>query len=50
MLVQGNESEISIAVERFLELNGYDNLTVDEGRGIFREVYNNVYALRVLIR
>lgn len=48
MLVQGNQSEISIAIERFLELNGYD-LSVDEGRGLFREVYNSIYALRVLI-
>jgi hypothetical protein len=50
MVIQGNEAELSIAIARFLELNGYDDLSVAEGRSIFNEVYNNIYAVRVLIR
>lgn len=49
LLVRGSEAEVSIAVRRFLELNGLDPAAPD-GRGLFNEVYNSAYAARVLIR
>lgn len=49
MLLEGNEDELTVAIGRFLEMNGYDgNLT--DGRNIFYEVYHAIYAIRVLIR
>jgi hypothetical protein len=49
LLLQGTTTEINIAVARFLELNGYDS-DHTEGRSIFNEVYNNVYAIRTVMR
>ncbi len=49
MLLQSTATEINIAVARFLELNGYD-LDYTEGRSIFNEVYNNIYAIRTVMR
>lgn len=48
MLLEGNENELSVAVSRFLELNGYDG-DIADGRSIFYEVYHSIYAIRVLI-
>jgi hypothetical protein len=49
MMIVGDESEITVAMTRFLEVNGYKG-DIPEERHIFNESYNIAYAIKVLIR
>lgn len=49
MMIIGDESEITVAMTRFLEVNGYKG-DIPEERHIFNESYNIAYAIKVLIR
>lgn len=49
MMIVGDESEITVAMTRFLEVNGYKGDIPDE-RHIFNESYNIAYAIKVIIR
>jgi hypothetical protein len=49
MMIVGDESEIIVAMTRFLEVNGYKG-DIPEERHIFNESYNIAYAIKVLIR
>ena len=49
MMIIGNETELVVAMTRFLEINGYKG-DIPEERHIFNESYNIAYAIKVLIR
>ena len=49
MLVIGCESELTVAMSRFLEVNGYKG-DIPEERHIFNECYNIAYAIKILMR
>ena len=49
MIVIGSESELIVAMTRFLEANGYKG-NIPEERHIFNECYNIAYAIKILIR
>lgn len=49
MMIVGDESEITIAMTRFLEVNGHKG-DIPSERHIFNESYNIAYAIKVIIR
>ena len=49
LLVVGDDSELTVAMTRFLEVNGYKG-DIPEERHIFNESYNIAYAIKILIR
>lgn len=49
MLIIGEESELSVAMTRFLTINGHKG-NISEERHIFNEAYNIAYAIKILMR
>jgi hypothetical protein len=49
LLITGEEEEITIALQRFLDLNKY-KCSLIEGRVIFYKVYNISYSIKVILR
>lgn len=49
MMIIGEETELTLAMTRFLEVNGYKG-DIPEERHIFNECYNIASAVKVLLR
>lgn len=50
MLVGGHANALQMATDRFLELNGYSDLSALDGKLLFQEVYTTAYAIQVALR
>lgn len=48
LIVMGEESQLTIAMTRFLEVNGYSG-DITEERHIFNEVYNLAFTIKALL-
>jgi len=48
LIVLGDDSQLTVAINRFLEVNGYSG-DVSEERNVFNEAYNLAFTIKVLL-